>query len=111
MFFMSYLPPTGQFWPESARNEGYFRELSKDGKVVDKNGTPLFVRKGTKFVATKQKASVLPPLQAKDLPGIVVDNTDAKVTGRWSQSSGVTTHVGTEYLFTSHCQRPGDLSG
>ena len=86
--------------PESARDEGYFRELSKDGKIVDENGTPLFVRKGTKFVAAKQKSSVLPPLQAKDLPGIVVDNTDAKVTGRWSQSSGVTTHVGTEYLFT-----------
>ena len=42
----------------------------------------------------------LPPVQAKDLPGIVVDNPDAKVSGRWSQSNGVTNHVGTEYLFS-----------
>ena len=43
----------------------------------------------------------LPPVQAKDLPGIVVDNPEAKVTGRWSKSSGVPNHVGTEYLFSS----------
>ena len=41
------------------------------------------------------------PVQAKDLPGIVVDNPEAKVTGRWSKSSGVPNHVGTEYLFSS----------
>ena len=42
----------------------------------------------------------LPPVQAKDLPGIIVDNPDAKVSGRWSQSNGVTNHIGTEYLFS-----------
>jgi hypothetical protein len=86
--------------PESPRDEGYFRGISQDGKIVNENGKPLLVRKGTKFVGVKEKAAVLPPLKAKDLPGIVVDNPDAKVTGRWSQSSGVTNHVGTEYLFT-----------
>jgi hypothetical protein len=86
--------------PATPRDEGYFRGLSHDGRIVDENGKPLFVRKGTKFVGVKEKTTVLPPLQAKDLPGIVVDNPDARVTGRWSQSSGVTNHVGTEYLFT-----------
>jgi hypothetical protein len=43
----------------------------------------------------------LSPVQAKDLPGIVVDNPEAKVIGRWSKSSGVPNHVGTEYLFSS----------
>lgn len=42
----------------------------------------------------------LPPVQAKDLSGIIVDNPEAKVTGRWSKSSGVPNHVGTEYLFS-----------
>ena len=42
----------------------------------------------------------LPPLQAKGLPGIVVDNPDARVTGRWSKSSGVTNHVGSGYLYS-----------
>ena len=48
----------------------------------------------------KEKKDGLPPVQAKDLPGIIVDNPDAKVSGRWSQSNGVTNHVGTEYLFS-----------
>lgn len=86
--------------PESSRDVGYFRGISQDGKIVDENGNPLFVRKGTKFVGVKQEANVLPPLQANDIPGIVVDNPDAKVIGKWSKASGVTNHVGTEYLFT-----------
>ena len=48
----------------------------------------------------KGKGNSLPPVQAKDLPGIVVDNPDAKVIGKWSQSSGVTNHVGSEYLYS-----------
>ena len=43
----------------------------------------------------------LPPVQAKDLPGIVVDNTDAKATGRWAKSDGVPNHVGSEYLYSN----------
>ena len=43
----------------------------------------------------------LPPVQAKDLPGIVVDNTDAKATGKWAKSSGVPNHVGSEYLYSN----------
>ena len=41
------------------------------------------------------------PVQAKDLPGIVVDNTDAKATGKWSESDGVPNHVGSEYFFSN----------
>jgi hypothetical protein len=44
----------------------------------------------------------LPPVQAKDLPGIVVDNPDAKAIGRWSKSDGVTNHVGSEYLYSNN---------
>ena len=87
--------------PGGARDEAYFREMSESGKIVDENGKALFRRKGKKLVSIKEeKKNVLSPLQAKDLPGIVVDNPDAKVMGRWSQSSGVKNHVGSEYLFT-----------
>ena len=54
-----------------------------------------------KTLKLKGKADGLSPVQAKDLPGIVVDNPEAKVIGRWSKSSGVPNHVGTEYLFSS----------
>jgi len=53
-----------------------------------------------KTLKRNEKKDSLPPVLAKDLPGIVVDNPEAKVTGRWSQSNGVTNHVGTEYLFS-----------
>ena len=87
--------------PGGARDEAYFREMSESGKIVDENGKALFRRKGKKLVSIKEeKKNSLPPLQAKDLPGIVVDNPDAKVMGRWSQSSGVKNHVGSGYLFT-----------
>ena len=48
----------------------------------------------------KQKKGSLPPLQAKGLPGLIVDNPEAKVTGQWSKSDGVTNHVGAGYLFS-----------
>jgi len=48
----------------------------------------------------QDKENGLPPVQVKDLPGLVVDNPKAKVTGRWSKSNGVSNHVGTEYLFS-----------
>ena len=54
-----------------------------------------------KTLKSKVTGKGLPPVQAKDLPGIIVDNPEAKVTGRWSKSSGVPNHVGTEYLFSS----------
>ena len=85
--------------PESIRNAAYFRALSESGKIVDENGKPLFKRKGNKLVSIKEEEkNALPPLQAKDLPGIVVDNPDAKVMGRWSTASGINNHVGSEYL-------------
>ncbi|MCP4508933.1 MAG: DUF1549 domain-containing protein, partial [Fuerstiella sp.] len=40
------------------------------------------------------------PVQAKDLPGVVVDNPDAKVIGQWSKSDGIKNRVGSEYLFS-----------
>ena len=87
--------------PEGARNEAYFSALSKSGKIVDENGKPLFVRKGNKLVSIKKKKqNTLPPLQAKDLPGVVVDNVGARVVGRWSKSDGITNRVGSDYLFT-----------
>lgn len=87
--------------PEDPRDEAYFREMSKSGSIVDDNGKPLFVPKDNKLVSVKEeKKNALPPIEAKDLPGIVVDNTDAKVIGRWSESNGITNRVGSEYLFT-----------
>ena len=50
----------------------------------------------------KEKKNGLPPVQAKDLPGIVVDNPDAKVIGQWAKGSGLTNHVGSEYLYSKN---------
>ncbi|MCS5702916.1 MAG: DUF1549 domain-containing protein, partial [Acidobacteria bacterium] len=54
-----------------------------------------------KVLKPKVTGKGLPPVQAKDLPGIIVDNTDAKATGKWSESDGVPNHVGTEYFFSN----------
>ena len=43
----------------------------------------------------------LPSVQATDLPGIVVDNPDAKIIGQWAKSNSVENHVGSEYLYNS----------
>ena len=40
------------------------------------------------------------PVQAKDLPGIVVDNPDAKAIGKWGKSDGIKNRVGSEYLLS-----------
>ena len=40
------------------------------------------------------------PVQAKDLPGVVVDNPDAKVIGKWGKSDGIKNRVGSEYLLS-----------
>jgi len=58
------------------------------------------LQKELKALKLKGKQDGLPPVQAKDLAGIVVDNPEAKVTGRWSKSDGVTNHVGSEYLYS-----------
>jgi len=54
-----------------------------------------------KVLKPKITGKGLPPVQAKDLPGIIVDNTDAKATGRWAKSDGVPNHVGSEYLYSN----------
>ena len=54
--------------PEGARNEAYFSALSKSGKIVDKNGKPLFVRKGNKLVSIKEeKKKHLAPITSQRL--------------------------------------------
>lgn len=37
-------------------------------------------------------------IDPKSLPGVVIDNTQAKLTGEWSHSSSIGGYVGTEYL-------------
>jgi hypothetical protein len=37
-------------------------------------------------------------IDPKTLPGIVIDNTDAKLTGDWTRSSAIPGHVGADYL-------------
>jgi hypothetical protein len=86
--------------PKNVRDEGYFREMSKDGKIVDENGNPLFVLEGNKFVSVTEKDKALLPVKAKDLPGFIVDNTDAKVIGEWTTSSHSKHRVGSDYLIT-----------
>ena len=86
--------------PKNVRDEGYFREMSKDGKIVDENGKPLFVLEGKKFVSVIERDNALLPVQAKDLPGYIVDNADAKVIGEWTTSSHSKDRVGSDYLIT-----------
>ncbi|MBT7257176.1 MAG: DUF1549 domain-containing protein, partial [Planctomycetaceae bacterium] len=51
---------------------------------------------------SKVTGNGLSPVQAKDLPGIIVDNPEAKAIGRWSKSDGVPNHVGSEYLYSNN---------
>ena len=53
-----------------------------------------------KVLKPKVTGKGLPPVQAKDLPGIIVDNMDAKATGKWSESDGIKNRVGSEYLLS-----------
>jgi hypothetical protein len=39
-----------------------------------------------------------PPVDAKTLPGIVVDDVDAKLTGAWSTSNSASGYIGSRYL-------------
>jgi len=48
----------------------------------------------------KVAGNELLPVQAKDLPGVVVDNPDAKVIGKWGKSDGIKNRVGSEYLLS-----------
>ena len=76
--------------------------LSEETKQELKIHDATVTRLKSEISALKPKVSGkgLLPVQAKDLPGIIVDNTDAKVTGKWSASDGVPNHVGTEYFFS-----------
>jgi len=71
------------------------RELESHNSSVAKLQSEI------KTLKLKEKENGLPPVQAKDLPGIVVDNPEANVLGRWSKSSSVPNHVGAEYLYSS----------
>jgi hypothetical protein len=76
-------------------------EWTKSSRAKDRVGEDYLISE----VEGNEKAKALPPLQAKDLPGIVVDNPDAKVTGKWGGSNGITNRVGSEYLLS---KTPGD---
>lgn len=75
--------------PEDSKNHGYFAEMNEKGKTV---GIPV--------VPASSKKKALLPVQAKDLPGIIVDNSDAKVIGEWTKSSRSKDRVGSDYLIT-----------
>jgi len=74
-------------------------EMKRETEIVSLAISRLETRiQALKLQTTKDG---LPPVQAKDLPGMIVDNPDAEASGRWSQSSGVSNRVGTEYLYSA----------
>ena len=132
--------------PEDSKNFGYFAEMKSDGKIVGKPSASTSSKKGSILpllakdlpgiivdnhdakvtgvwtksnrgkdrvgedyliseVEGNEKAIPLTPLRAKDLPGIIVDNPDAKATGKWGDSNGIENRVGSEYLLS---KTPGD---
>ena len=50
---------------------------------------------------TGGKPANLPSVLAVNLPGLVVDNAKAKITGSWNESTSVKNFVDTEYLYSS----------
>jgi hypothetical protein len=74
-------------------------ETKRELEIYDASVTRL--KSEINVLKPKVTGKGLSPVQAKDLPGIVVDNTDAKATGKWAKSSGVPNHVGSEYLFSN----------
>lgn len=49
-----------------------------------------------------RKSAAAGGIDPKTLPGVVVDNTAAKLTGDWLQSSSIGGYIGTEYLHDGH---------
>ena len=56
-------------------------KLLADGQILDRPGRPKTVSRN-----------------AKELPGITVDDTDAKITGIWTESDAATSFIGSGYL-------------
>ena len=75
--------------------------ITKEAKQASEIHNLAVSKLQNEIKALKLKETDLASLQAKDLPGIIVDNPEAKVTGRWSTSNGVPNHVGSGYLFSS----------
>ena len=63
--------------------------LLKDGQVLD---LPENVLK--KVLISKA-----------DLPGLVLDDTDSRLTGEWSHSSSTGSYVGTDYIHDGHTEK------
>ena len=59
---------------------------------------------GPKRVSAESKG-----IDPKTLPGIVIDNLDAKLTGEWSSSASISGFVGTDYLHDAN-ENKGSLS-
>ena len=64
------------------------------------NSSVAKVQSEVNTLKQEEKEDSLPPVQAQDLPGIVVDNPDARIIGKWGKSNGITNRVGNDYLLS-----------
>lgn len=61
------------------------------------------------WTGPKRAASNHTIIDPKKLPGIVIDNVDAKLMGEWSSSASIPGYIGSEYLHDANDQK-GSLS-
>ncbi|HND50823.1 MAG TPA: FAD-dependent oxidoreductase [Pirellulaceae bacterium] len=89
--------------PGAMRRDSLSTEHYRDpevGKVVG------YFSKATDKVTGVAAPEAAPNIAVNSLPGIVVDDVQAKLTGKWGESFGLTPYVGESYRYAG----PGDKS-
>ena len=78
--------------PMSASQEALVRVQSKEITALEQQIKEIKSQLGL-------ASGELTPIKAEDLPGIVVDNSKAKLMGSWSSSTSVKNYINSEYLY------------
>ncbi len=87
------------------RQPGAMRRDSLDGPLYRDSSAPAvtpYLNKGTDVVVgvpAGSKKPLAPGVNVGSLPGIVVDDTQARLTGNWSSGGGLTPFIGNGYRY------------
>jgi hypothetical protein len=96
--------------PGRARRENPNATIDPNAPLPEPSQHPAPPRQGRGGAATAAGGQAGPMgLDPKTLPGIVVDDAQAKLTGGWTKGHGIAGYVGTDYLYDTGTGK-GDAS-
>jgi hypothetical protein len=87
-------PLPGDKEAEAALHAHELRISTEEKQLADAKAELAQLSKGLSLATEKPGRSIDP----KDLPGIVIDDTEAKIVGEWKHSTAVGTYIGQGYL-------------